>query len=81
MGGKEWLAIALLREAEALADGNADIVARVRQERLALDETMLHLWNVTVHRGTVPFAYSGENCLRRPVNGYSGTNWPRSSAC
>ncbi len=27
-------------------------------------------FRVTVHRGTVPFAFSGENCLRRPVNGY-----------
>ena len=36
---------ALLAEAEARAGSDPDVTARVRQERLPLDETMLFLWD------------------------------------
>jgi len=47
---------ALLAEAEARAGGDPDVTARVRQERLPLDETMLFLWDALDRPGDWPFA-------------------------
>ncbi len=47
---------ALLAEAEARAGGDPDVTARVRQERLPLDETMLFLWDALARQGDWPFA-------------------------
>jgi len=46
---------ALLREAEGAVAGDAKRLADIRQERLALDETMLYLWNKLNRDGRLPF--------------------------
>jgi hypothetical protein len=47
---------ALLAEAEAKAGGGATVAARVRQERLPFDETMLFLWDALARQGEWPFS-------------------------
>ncbi|NLF67607.1 MAG: DUF4838 domain-containing protein [Candidatus Anammoximicrobium sp.] len=47
---------ALLGEAESKAGGDPAVMARVRQERLPLDETMLFLWDALAHQGDWPFS-------------------------
>lgn len=46
---------ALLREAEAPVAGDAKRLADIRQERLAIDETMLYLWNKLNQGRPLPF--------------------------
>lgn len=47
---------AMLGEAEARVAGDAKRLADVRQERLAIDETMLHLWNPLNKQWPLPLA-------------------------
>lgn len=46
---------ALLKQAENLAADDPVLLANVRQERLAIDETMLHLWDSLKEGGDWPF--------------------------
>jgi hypothetical protein len=46
---------ALLREAEGAVAGDAKRPTDIRQERLAIDETMLYLWNRLNQDGRFPF--------------------------
>jgi hypothetical protein len=47
---------ALLAEAERLAGNDSNLLARVRQERLPLDETMLLVWDTLARQADWPFA-------------------------
>jgi hypothetical protein len=46
---------AMLREAEKLAADDPKMLANVRQERLAFDETLLYLWNQLNNKRSLPF--------------------------
>jgi hypothetical protein len=46
---------ALLAEAESRTGSDPELTARVRQERLPFDETMLFLWDALARRGDWPF--------------------------
>lgn len=60
---------ALLREAEDAADGDARRLADIRQERLAIDETMLHLWDKLGRDEPLPFRR--EDVLARLQQNYA----------